>query len=226
MIWDLGGFLEFPLLLLLLLLLLPSFEKKSPCGCHTMFPHPSHLMIWFLYPINCLLHAGHSPLMTKLLATAPMRRGPAIGRTQVAIIITRNSHPERANQRKKIVAKLPPSGVFKNALNCFLYLGKFLLKSAETVLTRGVIPNSRSISRARSAAELAAELKRRETAYWRSIRSAVFLASKTNCSNPSLALLHASLHALPDLTLSAKRSKSPRWKAFTCKKEEAARGCG
>jgi len=44
-------------------------------------------------------------LMTKLLATAPMRRGPAIGRTQVAIIITRNSHPERANQRKKIVWK-------------------------------------------------------------------------------------------------------------------------
>lgn len=61
MIWDLGGFLEFPLLLLLLLL---SLEKKSPCGCHTMFLQPSHLMIWFLYPMNCLLHAGHSPYAT------------------------------------------------------------------------------------------------------------------------------------------------------------------
>lgn len=61
MIWDLGGFLELPLLLLLLLLLLPSLEKKSPCGCHTMFLHPSHLITWFLYPMNCLLHAGHSP---------------------------------------------------------------------------------------------------------------------------------------------------------------------
>lgn len=57
MIWDFGGFLELPLLLLLL----PSLEKKSPCGCHTMFPHPSHLMTWLLYPRNCLLHAGHSP---------------------------------------------------------------------------------------------------------------------------------------------------------------------
>lgn len=105
----------------------------------------------------------------------------------------------------------------------FLYtFGKFLLKSADKVLTRGLIPYSRSISRARSPAELAAELKRRETAYSRSIRSAVFLASKTNCSNPSLAVRHASLQALPDLMLSAKRSKSPRWKDFTCS-EGAAR---
>lgn len=41
--------------------------------------------------------------MTKLFATAPMRRGPAKGNTQVANIRMRNSHPDRANHRKKIV---------------------------------------------------------------------------------------------------------------------------
>lgn len=38
-----------------------------------------------------------------LLATAVSRRGPAIGNTQVAIIKHRNSHPDKANHKKKIV---------------------------------------------------------------------------------------------------------------------------
>lgn len=42
-------------------------------------------------------------LMTRLLATVPMRSGAAIGRTHVANIRIRNSHPDNANQRKKIV---------------------------------------------------------------------------------------------------------------------------
>jgi hypothetical protein len=39
------------------------------------------------------------------LAIAPMRRGPARGSTHVAIIKNRKSHPDNANQRKKIVYK-------------------------------------------------------------------------------------------------------------------------
>lgn len=41
--------------------------------------------------------------MTRLLATAPIKRGPANGRTHVAKIRNRNSHPDRANHRKKSV---------------------------------------------------------------------------------------------------------------------------
>lgn len=36
-------------------------EKKSPCGCHTMFLQVVQRIVWFLYPINCFLQAGHSP---------------------------------------------------------------------------------------------------------------------------------------------------------------------
>ena len=43
--------------------------------------------------------------ITKLLAKVPMRRGPANGSTHVANIKNRNSHPDNANQRKKIVYK-------------------------------------------------------------------------------------------------------------------------
>lgn len=39
----------------------PSREKKSPFGCHTMFPQPAQRTIWFLYPTNCLLQAGQAP---------------------------------------------------------------------------------------------------------------------------------------------------------------------
>lgn len=104
-------------------------EKKSPFGCHTMFPHPAHRTIWFLFPINGLLQAGQFPLMTILFAIAPIRRGPANGSTQVANIRTRNSHPDSANHRKKTVAQLLPIGVSKKSLICFLYLGQLMLKS-------------------------------------------------------------------------------------------------
>lgn len=131
----------------------PSREKKSPFGCHTMFPQLAQRTIWFLYPTNCLLQAGQAPLMMRLLATVPMRRGPAKGRIQVANIRHRKSHPDNANQRKKIVAKPLPSGVSIKSLISLLYLGQFLLKSRVKVRHRCPISNSRSISRALSDAD-------------------------------------------------------------------------
>lgn len=67
---------------------------------------------------------------------------------------------------------------------------------------RRPISNSLSISRARSAADLPTADKRRDTEYLRSIRSAVFLASNSNCSKPSLALRQASL---ANLSMSLRR---------------------
>ena len=43
--------------------------------------------------------------ITRLLANVPMRRGPAKGSTHVANIKNRKSHPDNANQMKKIVYK-------------------------------------------------------------------------------------------------------------------------
>lgn len=76
----------------------------------------------------------------------------------------------------------------------------------ENVRHRTLISISLSTSRKRSAADCATELRRRETEYLRSIRSAVFLASNINCSKPSLAVRQAFL---------ANLSKSLRWKART-----------
>lgn len=39
----------------------PFLEKKSPSGCHTMFPQPPQRIIWPLEPINSLLQAGQAP---------------------------------------------------------------------------------------------------------------------------------------------------------------------
>lgn len=144
-----------------------------------------------------------------------MRRGPANGSTHVANIKNRNSHPDNANQRKKIVAKLLPKGVSRKSLSCFLYLGQFLLKSRLTVRHRRPISNSRSTSRAQSPADPTASENRRETAYCRSMRSAVFFASKMSSSKPSLALRQASLQASPEAMRFAKPSKSLRRKART-----------
>lgn len=43
--------------------------------------------------------------MIKLLATVPMRRGPASGSIHVPNIKKRNIHPDSANQRKNSVCK-------------------------------------------------------------------------------------------------------------------------
>lgn len=43
--------------------------------------------------------------ITRLLAIVPIRSGPANGSIHVANIKTRKSHPDNANQRKKIVYK-------------------------------------------------------------------------------------------------------------------------
>ena len=88
-------------------------------------------------------------------------------------------------------------------------LGQFLLKSMEKVRHRRLISYSLSISRARSEADCATALRRRDTEYLRSIRSAVFLASKRNCSNPSLAVRQASFANLSKSR--RKASALPEW---------------
>lgn len=89
-------------------------------------------------------------------------------------------------------------------------LGQFLLKSIVRERHRDPISRSLSISRARARADRAAELRRWETEYWRSRRSAVFLASKRKRSKPSLALRQASLQASPEAMRFAKPLKSLR----------------
>lgn len=193
----------------------PPLEKNSPCGCHTILPQFAQRIVWLLYPTNCLLQAGHAPLMTILLAIAVSKRGPAKGNTHVANIKKRNNHPDRANQIKKIVAKLLPIGVSRKSLNCFLYLGQFLLKSREKVRQRWLSSNSRSSTRARSAADCATEESRRETEYRRSMLSAVFFVSYASCSKLLLALRHTSLHVSAEVIRLAKLSRSLRLKAWT-----------
>lgn len=121
--------------------------KNSPFGCQTMFPQFEHRTIWFLAPMNCLLQAGQFPLMTRLFATVPIRRGPANGSTHVAKIKTRKSHPDNANHKKKNVTKLLPKGVSRKSLICLLYLGQFVLKSSAKFRHHRPISNSRSSSR-------------------------------------------------------------------------------
>lgn len=94
-------------------------------------------------------------------------------------------------------------------------LGQFLLKSREKLRQRWLNSNSRSSTRARSAADCATEESRLDTEYWRSMRSAVFLVSNSSCSNPLLAVRHTSLHVSPEVTRRAKPSKSLRLKACT-----------
>nr|AFK43508.1 unknown [Lotus japonicus] len=50
-----------------------------------------------------------------------MRRGPANGSTQVAMMRMRKSQPDNANQMKKMVAKLLPTGLSINLLSCLRY---------------------------------------------------------------------------------------------------------
>lgn len=142
-----------------------------------------------------------------------MRIGAANGSTHVPNINNLNSHPDKVNQRKNIIAKLLPKGVSKKSFSCFLYLGQLLLKSMEKVRQRSPISRSRSIERARSTADWAMEPRLRETEYRRSIRSAVFLASNRNWSNPSLALRQASLQVSAEAMRLAKLSISLRRKA-------------
>lgn len=142
-----------------------------------------------------------------------MRSGPANGSTHTANMKNRNIHPDRANQMKNIVVKLLPKGEFKKSLSCFLYLGQFRLKSRVKVRHRCVTSKSRSSSLARPVADSTTAASRLETEYRRSMRSAVFLVSNRSCSNPLLALRHASLQSSPDFTRWAKPSKSLRVKA-------------
>ena len=61
--------------------------------------------ITFVLHYVCHVIAISDTLITRLLATVPMRRGPANGSIHVANIKNRNSQPDIANQRKKIVCK-------------------------------------------------------------------------------------------------------------------------
>uniref|UniRef100_A0A2P2KTA0 Uncharacterized protein LOC107414937 n=1 Tax=Rhizophora mucronata TaxID=61149 RepID=A0A2P2KTA0_RHIMU len=125
-------------------------------------------------------------------------------------MISRNSHSHLKDKGIILTEKVLPSGVFRKSPTCFLYVGQFLAKSMVKVRHRAPISSSLSISRARSPADWARALRRRDREYLRSIRSAVFTVSNSNSSKPSLALRHAFL-----VNLSKSKSKSPSLKART-----------
>ena len=59
----------------------------------------------FVLHYMCHVIGISDTLITRLLATVPMRRGTANGSIHMASIKNRNSQPDNANQRKKIVCE-------------------------------------------------------------------------------------------------------------------------